>query len=60
MGPRWLVPGVEGLLLLGLVITTPTRHHTQSARLRAMVVGLVGLVGPDHADLADSARTVPA
>ncbi|HET7048916.1 MAG TPA: hypothetical protein VFI54_11680 [Solirubrobacteraceae bacterium] len=44
MGPRWLVPGVEGLLLLGLVITTPTRHHTQSARLRAMVVALVGLV----------------
>jgi hypothetical protein len=44
MGPRWLVPGVEGLLLLGLMITTPTRHHTQSPRLRAMVVALVGLV----------------
>jgi hypothetical protein len=36
--------GVEGLLLLGLVITTPTRHHTQSARLRAMVVAPAGLV----------------
>src|SRR5439155_11663748 len=44
MGPRWLVPGVEGVLLLGLVITTPTRHHKQSARLRAVIVGLVGLV----------------
>lgn len=44
MGPRWLVPGVEGVLLLGLIITTPTRHHMQSARLRALVVGLVGLV----------------
>src|SRR5947209_17018895 len=44
MGPRWLVPGVEGVLLLGLVITTPTRHHMQSSRLRGLVVGLVGLV----------------
>src|SRR5205085_9618838 len=44
MGPRWLVPGVEGVLLLGLIITTPTRHHKQSARLRAVIVCLVGLV----------------
>jgi hypothetical protein len=44
MGPRWLVPGVEGVLLLGLVITTPTRHHMQSSRLRALIVGLVALV----------------
>jgi hypothetical protein len=44
MGPKWLVPGVEGVLLLGLVLTTPTRHHMQSGRLRAVIVGLVGLV----------------
>jgi hypothetical protein len=44
MGPRWLVPGVEGVLLLGLMITTPTRHHNQSSRLRAVIIGLVGLV----------------
>ena len=44
MGPRWLVPGVEGVLLLGLMITTPTRNHKQSPRSRALVVGLVGLV----------------
>jgi hypothetical protein len=44
MGPKWLVPGVEGVLLLGLVLTTPTRHHMQSTRLRAVIVGLVGLV----------------
>ena len=44
MGPKWLVPGVEGVLLLGLVITTPTRHHNQSSRLRAVIVGLLGLV----------------
>src|SRR5437868_543236 len=44
MGPKWLVPGVEGVLLLGLVITTPTRHRMQSPRLRGLIVGLVGLV----------------
>jgi hypothetical protein len=44
MGPKWLVPGVEGVLLLGLVVTTPTRHHNQSSRLRALIVGLIGLV----------------
>jgi uncharacterized membrane protein len=44
MGPRWLVPGVEGALLLGLVLTTPTRHRNQSARLRGLIVALVGLV----------------
>jgi hypothetical protein len=44
MGPKWLVPGGEGVLLLGLVITTPTRHHNQSSRLRAVIVGLLGLV----------------
>jgi hypothetical protein len=44
MGPQGLVPGVEGVLLLGLVVTTPKRHHSQSSRLRALIVGLVGLV----------------
>jgi hypothetical protein len=44
MGPRWLVPGVEGVLLLVLVVTTPTRHFGQSARLRGLVIGLLGLV----------------
>ena len=32
MGPRWLVPGVEGVLLLGLMITTPTRHRKRPDR----------------------------
>jgi hypothetical protein len=44
MGPRWLVPGVEGILLLALVVTTPTRHSDQSVRLRAAVILLLGLV----------------
>jgi hypothetical protein len=44
MGPKWLVPGVEGILLLGLVLRTPTRHHNRSPQLRAFAVGLIGLV----------------
>ena len=44
MGPRWLVPGVEGVLLVGLVVTTPTRHYGQSPRRRAIVIALLGLV----------------
>jgi hypothetical protein len=44
MGPRWLVPGVEGVLLVGLVVTTPTRHYSQSPRRRAIVIALLGLV----------------
>jgi hypothetical protein len=44
MGPRWLVPGVEGVLLVGLVVTTPTRHYSQSPRRRAIVIALLVLV----------------
>jgi hypothetical protein len=44
MGPRWLVPGVEGVLLLGLSITTPRRHRDQSPRRRGLVIGLLALV----------------
>jgi hypothetical protein len=44
MGPRWLVPSVEGVLLIGLVVTTPTRHYSQSPRRRAIVIALLGLV----------------
>ena len=44
MGPRWLVPAVEGVLLVGLVVTTPTRHYGQSPRRRSIVIALLGLV----------------
>jgi hypothetical protein len=44
MGPRWLVPAVEGILLVGLVVTTPTRHYTQSPARRAVVIALLVLV----------------
>jgi hypothetical protein len=44
MGPRWLVPGVEGVLLLALVVTTPVRHYREPAHLRALLIALLGLV----------------
>ena len=44
VGPRWLVPALEGALLLGLVISTPYLHHTQSPFHRRLTIGLVALV----------------
>jgi len=44
IGPSWLIPAVEGILLLGLVVSTPTRHRDQSPRRRAVVIGLLALV----------------
>ncbi len=44
IGPQWLVPCVEGVLLAGLALSTPTRHRDQSPTRRALVVGLLALV----------------
>jgi hypothetical protein len=44
LGPDWLVPGLEGGLLVALVISTPYRHLTQSPGHRRLSVGLIGLV----------------
>jgi fluoride ion exporter CrcB/FEX len=44
IGPQWLIPAVEGVLLLGLVVSTPTRHRDQSPRRRALVIGLLAAV----------------
>jgi hypothetical protein len=44
MGPKWLVPAVEGILLVGLAVTTPTRHVGQSPGRRALVILLLALV----------------
>ncbi len=44
IGPQWLIPAVEGVLLLGLIVSTPTRHRDQSPARRGIVIGLVGLV----------------
>jgi uncharacterized membrane protein len=44
LGPRWLLPLFEGVLLLGLAISTPYRHHSQSPARRRLSIGLIALV----------------
>lgn len=44
IGPNWLIPALEGGLLLGLVLSTPMRHSDQSPARRALVIGMLGLV----------------
>ena len=44
IGPGWLIPAVEGVLLTGLVISTPTRHRDQSPFRRGLVIFLLGAV----------------
>ena len=43
-GPVWLLPALEGLVLIGLVLASPrSRRHRSTAR-RRLALGLVGLV----------------
>lgn len=44
LGPRWLLPLFEGVLLAGLAISTPYRHHSQSPARRRLSIGLIALV----------------
>ena len=47
IGPRWLLPGVEGLLLIALVIVAPARatvHRVGERRFALAVIGLVSAV----------------
>ncbi|MBA3867139.1 MAG: DUF1345 domain-containing protein [Solirubrobacterales bacterium] len=44
IGPRWLLPLLEGVLLIGLAVSTPYRHHTQSPIHRWMSLGLIAIV----------------
>jgi uncharacterized membrane protein len=44
MPPRWLLPVVGGLLLVGLVIANPRRISKRSAGLRASGIVLTGLI----------------
>ncbi len=44
IGPKWLVPGVEGLLLLVLVVMAPARATTRSVGQRRFALGVIGLV----------------
>lgn len=44
IGPTWLLPAVEGLLLVGLVSATPIGRMRYSPLRRNLAMGLIGLV----------------
>jgi uncharacterized membrane protein len=44
IGPNWLVPAVEGLLLLVLVVIAPARATRRSPRVRRFALLVIGLV----------------
>jgi uncharacterized membrane protein len=41
LGPQWIIPAVEVLLLVSLVLADPGRIDRQSAFLRALSIGLI-------------------
>jgi hypothetical protein len=43
-GPPWLLPGLEGLLLIGLIVADPGKIDGRSALLRRLSIALVGLL----------------
>jgi|HubBroStandDraft_6_1064221.scaffolds.fasta_scaffold534601_1 uncharacterized membrane protein len=44
LGPRWLLPALEGALLLALVIVNPGRIDRESSVLRAMSLALIAVI----------------
>ncbi|MBV9533997.1 MAG: hypothetical protein JO321_01150 [Solirubrobacterales bacterium] len=44
IGPHWLLPALEGLLLVGLVVVTPHPRVRHSPLRRQFAMGLIGLV----------------
>lgn len=49
LGPRWLVPALEGALVLVLVIAVPGRITKESGRLRGVSIGLIALINVANA-----------
>jgi len=46
LGPNWLLPGLEAILLLGLLVTAPhprMRHSPLRRRIAILLIGLVSL-----------------
>lgn len=44
LGPSWLVPAIEGMLLLGLAVASPRESLRHHPRRRQVALGLIGLV----------------
>ena len=49
LGPRWLLPGLEALLLVGLAVASPSRRRASLQAPRAVVLTLVALVSATNA-----------
>ncbi len=49
IGPSWLIPAFEGLLLLGLVVGMPHRHHDEHPSRRAVAIFMIALVNLTNA-----------
>jgi uncharacterized membrane protein len=43
-GPTWLVPALEGALLIGLSLAAPKKLEREHPRRRGMAIGLIALV----------------
>jgi uncharacterized membrane protein len=43
-GPRWLVPALEGVLLIGLYLATPNKLEREHPRRRAMALAMIAFV----------------
>ncbi len=56
--PRWLLPGVEAVLLVGIVASNPTRISRRSAQLRTAGIALILVV--TAANAWSAARLVDA
>jgi uncharacterized membrane protein len=44
VGPSWLVPALEGALLVGLFVATPNKLHHEHHRRRRAALGLIAFV----------------
>jgi hypothetical protein len=61
LGPRWLIPVAEAILLIGILVSDPGRIDRRSASMRVLSIGLlavfiVGDVGMTTALIADLVR----
>jgi uncharacterized membrane protein len=44
IGPSWLIPSLEGLLLVGLIVASPLSNVKHSPRRRRIAIGLTAIV----------------
>lgn len=49
IGPVWLIPAFEGLLLVGLVFGMPHRHHDEHPSRRAVAIFMIAMVNLTNA-----------